>query len=126
MKRLWISLAILLALFLGCLWNIHYVSQISGQLVSSLNEAEAAAKSGNWQEAQQLTRQAQQRWEQVSPYLYVTQCHSTTDEINTGFREVLELLQWKSSLAYSAANGILIAEVEHLFEMEDLTLENLL
>ena len=27
---------------------------------------------------------------------------------------------------YSAANGVLIAEVEHLAEMEDLTLENLL
>lgn len=126
MKRLWISLAILVALFVGCLWNIHYVSQISNLLVTELNQAEDCAENGNWSEAWRLTRESQQRWEKFSPYLYVTQCHGTTDNINTGFREVLELIQWRAAPEYNAANGVLISEVEHLFEMEDLTLENLL
>lgn len=126
MKRLWISLAILLAIFAGSLGNIYYVAQISNRLVSDLNEAEACAEAGNWSQAQALTRQAQNQWDRYAPYLYMTQCHGTTDEINTGFREVLECIQWKTVPEYSAANGVLIAEVEHLSEMEDLTLENLL
>lgn len=126
MKRLWISLAILLALFGGCLWNIHHVAQISSRLVTTLNQAESLAESGDWSQAQQLTRRAQQQWDNVSHYFYVTQCHCNADEINSGFREVLELLEWEASPEYSAANGVLIAEVEHLFEMENLTLENLL
>ena len=126
MKRLWFSLAILLAIFIGSLGNIHYVTQVSNQLISGLNQAEAYAEAGDWAQAQTLTRQAQAQWYHHSPYLYMTQCHATTDEINTGFREVLECIQWETVPEYSAANGVLIAEVEHLAEMEALTLENLL
>ena len=126
MKRLWISLAILLAIFAGSLGNIYYVAHISSLLVSNLNQAEACAEAEDWRQAQSLTRQTQAQWDHYAPYLYMTQCHGTTDEINTGFREVLECIQWESVPEYSAANGVLIAEVEHLAEMEDLTLENLL
>ena len=126
MKRLWISLAILLAIFAGSLGNIYYVAQVSSRLVSGLNQAEACAEAGNWAQAQVLTRQTQEQWDRYAPYLYMIQCHGITDEINTGFREVLECIQWETVPEYSAANGVLIAEVEHLAEMEDLTLENLL
>ena len=126
MKRLWISLAILLAIFAGSLGNIYYVAHISSLLVTNLNQAEACAEAEDWGQAQSLTRQTQAQWDHYAPYLYMTHCHGTTDEINTGFREVLECIQWESVPEYSAANGVLIAEVEHLAEMEDLTLENLL
>ena len=126
MKRLWISLAILLAIFAGSQGNIYYVAHISSLLVTNLNQAEACAEAEDWGQAQSLTRQTQAQWDHYAPYLYMTQCHGTTDEINTGFREVLECIQWESVPEYSAANGVLIAEVEHLAEMEDLTLENLL
>ena len=126
MKRLWISLAILLAIFAGSLGNVYYVAHISSLLVTNLNQAEACAEAEDWGQAQSLTRQTQAQWDHYAPYLYMTQCHGTTDEINTGFREVLECIQWESVPEYSAANGVLIAEVEHLAEMEDLTLENLL
>ena len=126
MKRIWISLAILLAIFAGSLGNIYYVAHISSLLVTNLNQAEACAEAEDWGQAQSLTRQTQAQWDHYAPYLYMTQCHGTTDEINTGFREVLECIQWESVPEYSAANGVLIAEVEHLAEMEDLTLENLL
>ena len=126
MKRLWISLAILLAIFAGSLGNIYYVAHISSLLVTPLTPAAAWAEAEDWGQAQSLTRQTQAQWDHYAPYLYMTQCHGTTDEINTGFREVLECIQWESVPEYSAANGVLIAEVEHLAEMEDLTLENLL
>ena len=45
MKRLWISLAILLAIFAGSLGNIYYVAHISSLLVTNLNQAEACALS---------------------------------------------------------------------------------
>ena len=46
--------------------------------------------------------------------------------MTTGFREVLELLQQEAEEEYSAANGVLIAETEHLAEVEQLSLANLL
>ena len=43
MKRLWISLGILLAIFGLSLSNIRYTAQASNQLVTLLNQAEEEA-----------------------------------------------------------------------------------
>ena len=126
MKRLWISLGILLAIFGLSLANIRYATQASNQLVTLLNRAEDLAESGNWHRATELTRQAQAQWDGHTGLLYVTACHDNADAVNTGFREVLELLQQEAEEEYSAANGVLIAEVEHLAEVEQLSLANLL
>lgn len=126
MKRFWIALAILLAILGGSLANIRYVTQVSNQLVTILNQAEELAEAGDWNSARTLTRQAQEQWESHSGILYVTLCHSTADQVNTGFRETLELIQQEAEEEYSAANGVLIAEVEHLAEVEQLSLANLL
>lgn len=126
MKRLWISLGILLAIFGLSLSNIRYATQASNQLVTLLNQAEEEAESGDWRRATVLTRQAQEAWDGYTGLLYVTSCHANADAVNTGFREVLELLQQEAEEEYSAANGVLIAEVEHLAEVEELSLANLL
>ena len=114
MKRLWISLGILLAIFGLSLSNIRYTAQASNQLVTLLNQAEEEAEAGQWRRATTLTRQAQEAWDGYTRLLYVTSCHANADAVNTGFREVLELLQQEAKEEYSAANGVLIAEVEQL------------
>ena len=91
-----------------------------------LNQAEEEAEAGQWRRATTLTRQAQEAWDGYTGLLYVTSCHANADAVNTGFREVLELLQQEAKEEYSAANGVLIAEVEHLAEVEELSLANLL
>lgn len=126
MKRLWISLGILLAIFGLSLANIRCTAQASNQLVTLLNHAEEEAEAGQWRRATVLTRQAQEAWDGYTGLLYITSCHANADAVNTGFREVLELLQQEAKEEYSAANGVLIAEVEHLAEVEELSLANLL
>lgn len=125
MKRLWISLGILGFLFALSLVNIHRASQTSDQLVTLLNQAEEQAESGHWAAATRLTRQARDQWEACAPLVYITACHANADAVNTGFRETLELLQQEAAEEYSAANGVLIAQVEHLAEVEQLSLANL-
>lgn len=126
MKRLWISLCVLLLLLIGSFANIRYVTLVSNSLVTTLNQAEELAEGGAWSAADQLTRQAQKRWENQAPLLYVTLCHSNSDEVSAGLREVLELIQQEAEEEYSAANGKLIAQAEHLAEVEQLSLKNLL
>ena len=126
MKRLWLSLGILLALYRLSLANIRCTTQASNQLVTLLNQAEEAAEGGDWRSATTLTRQAQEMWDGYAGLLYITSCHAHADAVTTGFREVLELLQQEAEEEYSAANGVLIAETEHLAEVEQLSLANLL
>ena len=105
MKRLWISLGILLAIFGLSLSNIRYTAQASNQLVTLLNQAEEEAEAGQWRRATTLTRQAQEAWDGYTRLLYVTSCHANADAVNTGFREVLELLQQEAKEEYSAPMG---------------------
>lgn len=126
MKRLWISLALLLGMFALSLWSIHSIHTLSDQLVRDLKRAEVSAEAGDWTRARQITLQARKRWERSASHLYMYQCHATGDEINSGFRQTIEYLQWKDVPEYSATNGALIANVEHLAEMETLNLRNLL
>lgn len=126
MKRLALSAALLALLFAGCLWNTAQVSRISGQLAETLNRAEDAVAQGDWAAADGLTRQAMEQWQQSEGYLSLVLCHSHTDEVTTGFQEVLGFLQYRSTPEYDSANGALVAKVEHLAEVEALNWRNLL
>ena len=126
MKRLWISLALLLCLLTGALGNIRHVSRISDRLTRRLDRAEACAESGRWAEAHRLTLEAQADWTHCVPYLYTVQCHAVGDEITSGFQQALECIQWQAVPEYSAVNGALTADVEHLAELERLSWKNLL
>ena len=62
-----------------------------------------------WNEADELTRAAAEKWEAQDAYLHVTLRHADTDSIYTSFREVEEFLESREQGEYSAANARLIA-----------------
>jgi hypothetical protein len=126
MKRLWIALAILIFLFGTTLLNVFYLSRLTEELAGLLIEAERQAEDGQWERAEELTKQAQSRWDAQTGYLYVVLRHSDTDQVHIGFREVLEFIYCQEGGEYSAANAKLVAQIELLHEMETLTLQNLL
>ena len=126
MKRLWIAIAILAAVFAATLFNAHYLNGFTGQLSDMLTRAEVQAEAGNWPEAEELTQRAYHAWESHSSYLHILLRHSDTDQIHTGFREVQEFINCQEGGEYSAANARLIAQIELLYEAEQLTLKNVL
>lgn len=126
MKRLWICAGILLFLLLATIANTMAIGHITRELSGTLIQAEALAETGDWKQAEALTRQALDQWEASSSYLYVVLRHSDTDQVNTGFREVLEFIYCQEGGEYSAANAELIARIDLLADMERLTLKNLL
>lgn len=126
MKRLWIAAGLLVAVFAATLVNAHYLNGFTGALTGQLTQAEAAAESGDWAGAQSMTRQAYDAWEGNSAYLHIMLRHADTDQIQTGFQEVLEFLQCREGGEYSAANARLIAQIGLLYEAEQLTLKNVL
>ena len=126
MKRLWIACAILAMLLAATLWNAGRLERFTASLTDLLEQAEAQAEGEAWREAYALTRLAYDRWESRSTSLHITLRHSDTDDIQTGFQEVLEFLQCREAGEYSAANARLIARLELLAEAEQLSLENIL
>jgi len=125
-RRLWVSVILLALIFSATLWNVSYLSRFINQVTELLTAAEALAEGGDWGGAQSLTEEARHLWESREPYLYITLIHSDTDEIYVGFREVLEYICSQEDGEYSAANARLIAKLELLHEMDELTLKNIL
>lgn len=126
MKRFWICCGILAALFTASLANMWYVETISARIRDGLEQAEQAVAEGNWDEARALTESAQAYWLSHEDYLAITLSLCDTDDVSTGFEEVLGFLEWEAAAEYNGANGTLLAYVEHLSEIEQITLSNLL
>ena len=126
MKRLWISIALLCAVFAATLWNSHFLTGFTENLSSLLTQAEVQAEAGAWPEASALTRQAFQQWTDRDCYLHVMLRHSDTDAINTGFHEVQEFINCQEGGEYSAANARLITLIKLLAEAEQLNFKNVL
>ena len=111
MKRLWIAALLLAVLFGATLCNNLYLRGFTGALNTLLEQAEARAETGDWEEAHVLTEQALTQWQSRDSYLHILLRHSDTDRIYTGFQEVLEFLTCQEAGEYSAANARLMTQI---------------
>lgn len=127
MRRLWISCAILAALFCITLFNSHYLKTCTDEWVSLLTEAEDLAKAGDWESAAQRTQTAYGLWERRESYLHMVLQHKDVDEILLNFQQVIQLLEHQEDGGeYFAANARLIVSIGLIYETEQLTLKNLI
>lgn len=126
MKRAYIAMGILLAVFAATLYNAHYLNAFTADLSDCLTRAEAQAEGGDWTAAAETTQQARAQWEARTLYLHIMLRHGDTDDVNIGFREVTEYLREQERGEYSAANARLITKIGLLYEAEQLSLKNVL
>lgn len=126
MKRFWIALLLLGAIFTGTLFHIRSLHGFTDTLAGLLKQADELAAAEQWEQARTLTDQAKDTWADRDVYLHVLLRHADTDSIYAGFRETLALLDSREYGEYAAANARLITQIQLLYEAEQLTLKNLL
>lgn len=127
MRRLWISLAALSALFCLTLCNSYYLKNYTQGLSQLLTEAEICVTLDDWDAAADKTEAALDRWKSREIYLHMILQHRDTDEILLSFQEVRQLIAHQEHGGeYSAANARLITQIGLLSEMEELNLKNIL
>ncbi|MEQ2455255.1 DUF4363 family protein [Flavonifractor hominis] len=124
MKRLWVAVLLLGAVFGATLCNTAYLRGFTGELNSLLEQAQRLAEAEDWPRALELTEQALQTWKARDVYLHVLLRHSDTDQIYASFCEVEQYLTCRESGEYSAANARLLTQISLLSEAEQLTLKN--
>lgn len=126
MKRLWISVGLLLLLLGGSLLNAWYAERLTDGMEERLRLSQALARQDRWEEALSVTREVYDQWQSLHFYLHSTMRHSDTDQILRGFRTVLEYLRLEEPDQYNAANADLITQLELLAEMEQPSVVNVL
>lgn len=118
MKQFWLALG-LLAAMLGATWgNAVYMEKLVGEVTQSLNAAEEMALRGAWDQAEEVTRQCFDQWNEHHAYLHIVSRHNDTDEILVSFRAVLQYLALEEVDQYAAENRELVTHITLLAEME--------
>ncbi len=126
MRRLWISVGLLLLLLGGSLFNAWYAKELTDTMGEQLRLAQQMTETGRWEQALALTQEVYNQWESRHFYLHSTMRHSDTDQILRGFRTVMEYLRLQEPDQYNAANADLITQLELLAEMEQPSVVNVL
>lgn len=128
MKRLYISLALLALLAALSTAHILYLHSFTGELTELLTQAQEQVDQENWEQAEELTSHAQDRWVENEAYLHTTLHHADIDAILISFGETLAYLQGQEHqpAEYAAANAKLITQLKLLIEGELPTWKNLL
>ena len=126
MKRLWVAGAVMALMLGGTLVNAWYAETLTSGLAQRLEQAQVLAYGDRWPEAEALTKEVYQDWQDHHFYLHTVMRHSDTDQILRSFRGVLEYLKLGEIDQYTAANADLVAQLELLSEMEQATLVNVL
>ncbi len=125
MRRLWAALAVLLLLFGATLGNSWYLKHYTEDLISFLRQAEICAADGDWDAASDKTEAALTLWNDRETYLHMVLQHRDTDQVLLNFQEVRQLIvHQEDGGEYAASNARLIAQIELLSEMEELTVKN--
>ena len=126
MKRLWIAAALLAFLLGASLAHPRYSQSLTGDMTDRLRQAQSLAEGENWDQAEAVTRQVYEDWQDHHFYLHTLMRHSDTDQVLRAFRQVLEYLRLQEPDQYNAANADLIAQLELLAEMEQASVVNVL
>lgn len=127
MRRLFISAAVLAALFGLTVYNSRYLDSYTDELVTLLRQAEFCTADGDWDAAADKTEAALDRWKSRDAYLHMVLQHRETDEVLLSFQEVLRLIACQEDGGeYSAANARLITQIRLLYEAEQLSWKNVM
>lgn len=127
MKQLIATFLLLTLIISGCLVSASFLGQLTQHTTDLLAQAELSAESGDWATAKKRTTQAEEFWNSNQLFLYALLRHEDVDSVLGGFREINELIDCQEGGGeYSAANARLVTEIQLLYEMEQLTLLNLL
>ena len=126
MKRLYIAAALLLLLLGASLTNGWYARKVTGEMCQELRQAQLLAEVEDWSQAESITRQVYEDWQDHHFYLHTLMRHSDTDQVLRAFRQVLEYLRLQEPDQYNAANADLMAQLELLAEMEQASVVNVL
>ena len=126
MKQLWYAVLLLAGMVVLLAWNGLHITREIQPLQQSLDEAVFAAKAGEWEQAEDLTKQVRDSWKGKLPYLYLVQSHRDVDEITILLDESLEYTASQTTNTYAAVNARIQGLMEGIHRIETVSISTLM
>lgn len=126
MKAYFLSVLTLLAVLSLALWNSASMAGRTQRWQGQLDQVEALATDGAWEEAYQALEESYGDWSSSQAYLHIVSHHDVLDEAEAMYRRtaVFICLQEESSLLGELSD--LRHQLRLLSEMEQLSIKNVL
>ena len=126
MKAYFLSVLTLLAVLSLALWNSASMAGRTQRWQGQLDQVEALATDGAWEEAYQALEESYGDWSSGQAYLHIVSHHDVLDEAEAMYRRaaVFICLQEESSLLGELSD--LRHQLRLLSEMEQLSIKNVL
>lgn len=126
MKAYLLSVLTLLAVLSLALWNSASMAGRTQRWQGQLDQVEALATDGAWEEAYQALEESYGDWSSSQAYLHIVSHHDVLDEAEAMYRRaaVFIRLQEESSLLGELSD--LRHQLRLLSEMEQLSIKNVL
>ena len=124
MKRLYLSVALLLLMLGASLVNARYMDRLTSALADALDAAETMAHRGAWTQTDAITRQCLEDWNDHHAYFHIICRHADTDQILVSFQRTLQHIELEQMDEYTAENRDLMTKIRLLAEMEQPDLLN--
>ena len=125
MKRSWIGAGLLLVLLISGLLVTWCMAKIHDPIARDLTTAGEYALSGNWEQAEALSRKAAQTWEENEIFRACFADHSPMEEIDACFDQLKIYLRMKEETAFAASCGEIARKAEAMGEAHGLVWENI-
>ncbi len=112
---------LLLALFLGSLYNIHVMDDKIGSLRTEAEKAYESAQSGDFDKAEAELRSAADRWLNMDEYTHIFIRHTEIDSATDAFFDMLSDIASKDAESAEGSYRKLDAHLKSLITIEHLS-----
>lgn len=126
MKRGWIGLGLLVVLLAASLLVTWRMDNIHREIAEKLNRSAAFAMSGDWEEAEELSEEAYESWQERWHFSAAFADHEPMETIDAQFAQLWPYLTDRDSVSFSALCRELARQVEAMGDAHGLNWWNLL
>lgn len=126
MKRLFLSIGILLCLLFASLATSQWVTNLSDNLAVQLEFAQSCAEQENWQRTLEILEHAKSQWHEEQSRLFVLLQHKDIDQVYLSFDLLFCYAKQKDLKNYLPTSEKALFQLDILAKMESPCLQNVL
>ena len=126
MKRSWFGLALLVLLRAVGLLATWYMGRCQSGTAELLTEAQVQARQGNWEQAVNLSRQAELRWQRSWPATAAFADHEPMENIDNLFAQLKIYAGEGENLSFAALCAQITSDLTAMADSQALNWWNLL
>ena len=126
MKRVPFATLVLILLFVLSFFNFRHIRSVCTETAAYLDQGISAARQEQLEEASRALTRAQERFEKSGTYLSSVVRHDELDEANLSFSRLSAMLAQEDLDGFVEEASYLVRLVNHICEMEGLSVGNIL